>query len=355
MTVLAAALPAQSVVSPPHFTSVEGNAWLGHVASTSSARVLQVHDDLKGVPRTVRSIAFRRDNWSSPQSNGAGEHAAFVILADLWCSTAGVSAASMNPTFDANHGFDKALVASAKQFQFPAAPHHLMPSAFSYALPFDRPFAYTGSAGLCWELVIRGRNNLVGYRLDAVSGASAYPGPVTWQTTGGCRATGEVWPMELTANGSTVNWTTNSGDIVYSGRYLPKSSVVGLGLGLSATSWNSIPLPLPIPGSATAPSGFCQVANDWSVIVPVLTTGSGTCSARFPAVAVSHGMTIFGQLFAIDPAANAFGLVMSGGEELQVIGPWNAPHVGRVDAFGTPSSGTAASYPLASCLVSRFD
>jgi hypothetical protein len=255
----------------------------------------------------------------------------------------------MSATFAANHGPDRVQVATLRQFDFPAAPHFVMPGPWSFVLPFSQSFAYAGATGLCWEVAVRGRTNTTGMNFDGAYGASSSPGPWSWGFTGGCKATGEFEPMQLTTASSTIQWGPNLARFSFYGWRLPRNTNVLLGLSAAPLS-----TPFVLPGTATAPSGECSAAIDWALSVAVPTTAAGTCEQVYANVPVTNGMSVFSQLLALDAAANQWGMVLSNGMQTHVLAPFPSPQFGIVQATDLGPTGFASSYPLSFGYVVRF-
>src|SRR5688572_16494455 len=109
LSLLASSLCAQSIVSPGHFTNMEGNTGLNlPFPTTTLYRYQQVHDDVTGSPRTIRGMRYRRDGV------GTGAIVAQTFVVNGWMSTAALTASTMSTTFDLNHGTDKTQVLSNK-------------------------------------------------------------------------------------------------------------------------------------------------------------------------------------------------------------------------------------------------
>ena len=349
--VSAAALPAQAVVSPAHFTVAAGNsngyAGVGHYSAIS--RHLQVHDDLAGAARTIHGIAFRRETPSTTATVPAN-----TLICDLVLSTAATGAAAPSTTFDANHGSDRVTLASFQFYQLPASPPAGASMPFEYALPLPTPFAFGGAAGLAWEIRVHSSNTGGGILLDGVTGTGTNPQPIVGVLGVGCKTTGETLPVQL-AGGATGNWSGSTVTASYTATRLPKSSLATLALGGSTTYWAPLPLPFVLPGSASAPSGACTVYCDWVALVPVATdaTGKATTSLGGTVNAGMNGASLYAQAVALDQAANNIGLVTSNLLEHQIVAPFAAVPVGQVAVSGShAATGTATARRGA---IVRFD
>lgn len=342
---------AQGFVSPAHFTLAEGNtyAYIGPGSTTTPDRILQVHDDLKGTARTLSSFAFRRDaGLNSPLY----DYLPYTVICDIFASTAATSAATVNANFDSNHGSNKTQVSTFGITNFPATKHRGAGQPFEYRILFGTPYAFDGANGLCLEVRFNSKTNTGNAYMDFQNlTVDANPPAYTEYTGTGCKTTGSNTPMFL-QGGSTPNWPSNSLSLSWSGTSLPKSSLVYLCLGGSDTTWGALPLPLPLPGTNSAPSGTCTVYCDWSVVIPVTSsaTGSLTQSFGFPANTSYNGQSVYSQVAALDSAANFIGLVTTNRVQHQVIAPFTTLPVSIVYAQGgLPVTGTVLKnqcYPI---------
>lgn len=325
--VLASGAFAQDVISPKHFAATEGSTYDYQVLGSPSTpgRYLQVHDDLKGTPRTISSLAVRRDG-AQTQAFAAGN-----VLVDIYVSTATTTASTVDKTFDNNHGTDKVKVAAFKFIQFPATTSGVVPRPFEYAFPFSQPFSFGGANGFCWEVQVSSRTNSSYYYFDYSSGVNSNPYAAVYNKGTGCKATGYTTGMNINPS-SSPNWPQNSITLSYSGNYMPKNSLIYLMIGASDTAFGSLTLPFLLPNTTTAPSGPCNVYCDWLVGVPSLTNANGAISQNLgaPVTTAMNGVFIYTQAVAPDAAANSWGVALSDMVEHQIVAPWTALPVGNV-------------------------
>ena len=348
---LASALVAQGVVSPGHFTVAEGNYYsLTSLGTTAApARLLQVHDDLKGSPRTIGSLAFRRDGGLN---TAAYAYPAFNIVCDIFVSNAALTAGTVSATFDTNHGANKTQVASFKVASFPATTHKGASAPFDYKFMFTNPYAFDGTTGLCFEIKVTSRSNTSAVYMDYQSATSSTnPAAYTEYTGTGCKASGYITPMTMSGS-STPNWPQSLLTLAWTASSLPKSAVGFLCLGGSDKSWGAMTLPLALPGTGSAPSGTCTIYCDWSVLVPAVSTATGAFSQTIGAQAnpAWNGQSVYSQLVFLDAAANSYGGVMSNRVQHQIIAPYTLVPVSICYAQGSlPITGTIAKnqgYPV---------
>jgi hypothetical protein len=350
LPLLAGSLCAQSLVSPRPFERVEGNTSSSlPFPSSSLYRYLQVHDDVTGVPRTIRGLSFRRDGGYT----SAIAEQAFVI--NGWMSTAATTAGAVDTTFAANHGTDKTQVLNNKVINFRRSAFGLpMPADFEFSLVFDTPFLHAGTGGLCWEIVIPSRAATASGSFDAVSGSSANP-PMVHQAFGaGCKAGGATSAMGLTTS-STTNWSTGAGQLDFQGSRAPANALALVVLGTSNQSFAGVPLPLAIPGSESNPSGVCNIHSDVILTVVALATGTGSIgpvAQPIPFTTDLAGGTVFSQVWALDPAAS-LGIVTSNAYASHWVPPYTMTPIGRLSSTSIGSlTGSRVNH---NGLVTRFD
>src|SRR5690606_35741233 len=161
--------------SPAAWADVEapsGNAFpFGSTAQ--QFRYLNVHDDLAGTARTILGFALRRSGTTSTTVTPP-----ISVVVDLFMSTAATTGATVDATFDNNHGADRTQVVLGKTINFPQAPTGLLPYPFLYTVPLDVPFVFGGGGPLAWEVQISSRPQAASTFHDYVSGAATNPSMV---------------------------------------------------------------------------------------------------------------------------------------------------------------------------------
>jgi hypothetical protein len=324
------ALAAQNVVSPAHFSNVEAPSYaytpIGD--QTVPSRYLQVFDDLTS-PMNITGFSLRRDY----SAGGRTAWGAYTILCNIWCSNAIVNAGTVNRTFDLNHGTNKAQVRNQFSPINIAAQTWSPPvMGFDTVIPFSQPFAWNGSGSLAIEIGMT-QSTLSGTRyFDYVSGTSTNPAPEYLSFGVGCKTTGTTTTMVLNPSAS-MNWTTKVVQLNYSGSSMPRSALAYLMLGFSRTNWGPLPLPFELPGTAASPSGPCTAYVSGDIIVPVLTTATGTFSQTLQVNNIDtnlHGLNLYSEAVGIDQAANNWGIVASNATQHHIVAPWNVMPVGNV-------------------------
>jgi len=336
---LSTPLLGQTLVVPAHFAATEGSRatanGLGTTASPST--ILLVLDELQGTPRTIKSVAFRRDGVTSTVFGG------FTVLVNVFASTAATTGATVSATFADNHGANKTQIAAFAPVSFPATSSSHYGEPFEYRIPFSQPYAYDGNGPLCLEVQVTSRTNASSVTLDMASSPSNNPTTQVRSTGTGCKATGHSSAALMNGSAST-KWTTGTVTLSYNGSRLPPSSVILLGVGANKESLGGVPLPLELPGTASAPSGACRIYNDFIVTVPALTTATGSTTLNLPiaVIAAYNGLTAYAQFIAVDAAANNFGVVLTNQVTHHLVAPYTSVPAGWVYSNNTTGpAGTA--------------
>jgi hypothetical protein len=329
--------PAQSVVSPGHFTSAEASSQNRFPFGETSQlfRYLQVHDDLQGTPRPIRTMTWRRGAGTCGTAC-TNPYPAYTISLNAWCSTATTTATTLVAAFDTNHGTDKVQVITSKTFNFPATSTAEVPAPFVYRITFDVPFIYLGMAPLCWEVQVTGRTNATALYFDAASGSSTNPPMPMGSFGAGCTATGRGAAMTAVPT-ATMSWGTGSGSLVVSGANAPANGVIVVLIGFRKDNFGGIPLPFLLPGTSTAPSGPCSLHVAIALVMAGLADAGGrsTTTIPVPATLDLNGGSTFEQILALDPAANSFGVVLSNAVNHNFLAPYGLAPVGRVYLNGS--------------------
>ena len=148
-------------------------------------------------------------------------------------------------------------------------------------------------------------------------------------------------------------WTTNSGTLTVSGSNAPPLAPIYHTIGTNPNAWGSLTLPFELPTTNTSPSGACFIYNDVIATFSYATTVTGTVSSSIPIPAFPsfNGLTIYSQLWALDAAANGWGLVTSPGVGHNFLAPYTTPKLTRVYLSG--SLGATGTWGTISGLVTR--
>lgn len=339
---LTGALAAQSIVSPVHFAATEGNASTFAVLGSNATpdHQLQIHGDLVGTgPRTINRLSFRRDGFNRTSYSG------FTAIVDVWMSNAITTPGAPSATWANNHGPNLTKVADQIRVDVPPSTWNSMPGPFEFTIQFTRPFFYDALTPLCWEIVVTQRTNSFGIPCDVAQASHVNPLAAGALIGTGCTASGYSVPARLTAT-TASRWTTNPPQLgfTYNAANLPRSSNAALSFGTSATSFNGIPLPFLLPGTD------CSLYNNILTVQPLLTQADGTASRTywFPANPSLNGSNLFAQVLALDPSANALGIITTNAVQYNIVAPFSLVQVGTVRQLGF---GSVSVYPNAGTIV----
>ena len=302
-------------------------------------RWLQVHDDVVGPPRTIGSIAFRRDETVAGQA-----HPGFAIRCRVWMSHAAVTAETVDAAFLANHGPDRILVRSdAEPVRFPPAGEDPPVPGFDYRIEFDTPFSYDGRGPLCWEIEVI--NTIGSVEVDEVLGENPEPFPAPRELSTGCTATGQFRPFRLeTAPVLSYGWSGFGLPLSFLARNTPRGLPAVMVLGVDYA-------PRTLPDTPGGRSGPCVLALEPLCTVPF--DVDQALRVTVPLHPAFHGITLITQLVGADSAANDLGVVTSTAH----CRPLTAPH-GRLGVGRVSSSDRAAAVGRAFPawgLVTQFD
>ncbi|MBL8753175.1 MAG: hypothetical protein JNK15_07730 [Planctomycetes bacterium] len=335
-------------MSPTHFANAEGpaNNFYPFGSTVAPFRYSQIHDD---VPAMVISGMSFRHNWN------ANVYAVHSITMDAWVSTAATASAAMSSTFDTNHGVDKTQVVFNRTYTLANSDPSNLPGAFVLDYPFDVPFVFPGGgASLCWEVHVTAKTQTGSVFYDAVSASSsttsgpANPAVAIGRFGTGCTATGMATPMTATATQST-NWLGPTMTLTVNGTNLVPNGLNLFCMGVDKTSYLGIPLPAVLPGTT------CPVYSDIVLATPIVASagGAGSNALTFVPAAAYHGVTIYSQVWGLDAAANAFGLVTSNAAMHHIVAPYTTPlPVSRL--FLSGSLGATGTVGTSYGLVTNF-
>jgi hypothetical protein len=344
-----ATLTAQQF-SPFHFADAEcasGSA-LPFGNPTVPIRYSQIHDAM--LISVINGMSFRHDSATTV-------FPAHAVTIDAWVSNTTVPSSAMSTVFDNNHGNNKVQVITNRTFSLPPSDPADLPGQFVLDFPFDVPFNCTGGP-LCWEVHVTAKTQTTSIVYDAVSAASAAnPAMVMNRFGTGCRVTGQPIAT-MTANGTqSITWLGGFANVTVDGSGLQPNGLSLFCTSLDRSVFGGIPLPAVIPGSIGAPSGTCTIYSDIVTLATVANSATGTASNTitfWPSVWY-HGLNLYSQIWALDPAANPFGLATSNAVTHQIVAPFASPmpvsSMWLSGSLGPTASSTAG---LGSGLMTRF-
>lgn len=308
-------------------------------------RFSQVHDDVPAM--TVTSLAFRHNAATV-------RYAAHSITCDGWMSTAVASSSLATTNFDNNHGADKVPVIFNRTFNHAASDPTCVPGAWLLSYPLDVPFTFAGTpASICWEVHVTAKTQGSSVTHDAFS-VSANPPLQIGRGGVGCRATGASGAMTISGT-STMSWSTRTGTLNVAGANVVPNAPAFHILGADKTQWFGLPLPFQLPGTGSAPSGPCYIYTDALASFPITASNTGTLTNSIPVPATSNlnGFSTLSQFWAVDSAANSWGIVTSPVAVHGFVRP-TLPAVGsRIWLSG--SLGAVGTFSTASWLITKFN
>lgn len=311
LTALTSAAPGpmaqQPTVDPAAFAYTSGARETGFPfghPDRRTVRLLQVHDGLRGTPRTITSLAFRR---SPLDQNQVPAFLADVSLT-LASAAGGATAASIASTFDQNLGPDATVVLPRRTIQFAAsAPPSANPTPFEYRIPTDVPFAFSGLAPLCFDLTVHDHTNATPTRFDLHAEGHSHTAPIG----AGCA-------------GLTLTTSITLPEVVHTVTGIAPNTPLALMIGGDFGSASGLPLPLSL-----APLGApgCTLLVDPSIGVPTVADPQGVGRFSLPAASTPDDAFYGAQVLALDPTLNALGLGLTA---MDVVVPRTGRVVGRV-------------------------
>ncbi len=335
----ALAAPARSQSSlplPASHAALEGTAGTNVPFGRSTpTRVQYVYDaSLFAGPATIAGVQLRLD--------GGATTATKVVDCELSMSTLPVPLVGLGADFAANRGADETVVLPRQLLTLPAQWAGATPNPFSPAIAFANPFAYDPQqGGLVLEIVVHGQP------------PGAYPLDATFVCQSPMVPIGP--PSCLGSNGLTLGVESATTQVIWGRPWIARAfdavpgNLVLLALGtVESGTWAGLTLPQDL-----APLGApgCFVSIDAAGIYLGIAAPDGTVQFPFtvPNTPQVLGEWIRYQAASFDVAANAFGLVTSQAQKVQVCG-WEP--VGRVwsngvsAAFGVREIGLAAVVQL---------
>lgn len=155
ISLLAVAVPAQSMVSPADRLNYEGSKRTSYPLGRFDARVQQLHADLGTQARTLLGHAYRRDAIAT-----RGQLAAYQVEMSVTVSMCPNPPTSASRTFASNVG-SPITVLPRTTINLPATsrPPQAPASRFELRVPWTAPFRYpTGGGTLCLDTMVYGNN-----------------------------------------------------------------------------------------------------------------------------------------------------------------------------------------------------
>ena len=251
-----------------------------------SLHYLEVHDGLRGPPRTIRAIALRRSPLDSQRVP------AFTAELSMRMSTATTTAATLAPAFAANHGPDLAEVLPQRLVSFPASAGAVgSPAVPEYPLPCDRPFGFAGNGPLCFELTQVDHGNRVPTRFDLYQAG-----------------VGSTAALGAGCGGLVLGSRVDPDRVLLQAAGAPPQMPLSFLFGMSFDQSGGLPLPLDLtPIGAT---GCVLWLAPWFA-TSGMSDASGRCELAVPTAGLAPGIWFGAQALVASPGVNPLGLVTS--------------------------------------------
>jgi hypothetical protein len=276
--------------------TTEGNAgnlfpWVP-TAGVYPTRYQQIHRDLRGTPRIMNRLAWRRDGGSTFNTVDTHTFDCEVLMSHSLPYDA--------PSWVFANNYIGQPTVVVPRTTIVLGPYSMTgsPAPFELTIPLTTPFVYTGTSSLLWEVKVHSQSGPLQVSMDAdnCSGATAVA-PVT--TGPGCVATGQTAPMSLTVQhfdrggvyqlgGYVVNGPASAPVLFSLGTSNPNQAIPGLCSNLQTNLFQLFLV------GATDATGFHGSAP-------------GTGTLRYPAGAFCFGFpnsiggaTLYGQAHALD-------------------------------------------------------
>src|SRR5687768_8311180 len=137
---LAASLSAQGVVSPTGYDVREGGTSNNFPWGSTTQHYMQVHGDLRGTPRTIANLSFRRDGTSTSTLGAARSFTLEMFMGDA-------NLATVTNTFANNWVGTPTRVIAPRTVNAPDWTQlpRIVPAPFNFTILLDNPFNYTGT------------------------------------------------------------------------------------------------------------------------------------------------------------------------------------------------------------------
>ncbi len=290
---LASSLAAQSYyVSPTEFTNYRGTSNNTFPFNYAAGRYQQIHGDMKGSPKVLQAMTFRRSQFSTPARS-------ILLTINLGDS----SYAARSATFASNFTGTPVNVLPQTTVNFPdwTTSSGLVPEPWTTLIPFTTPFPYTGVNDLCWEFLVDGNSTTSSRPTDAYGSSTTMYAALAPLGTG-CIVGTNTLPMTQTMNVTVSSSTTNLsfGGSIARG---PASAAAVMMVGI-------VNLDLTIPGLCEKLFPFTV----WSFNINLSTSGSGSMTTlSTPHNAAWAGAQVFSQTAALDANQPGLPVALSNG------------------------------------------
>ncbi len=317
---LSAGLAAQ-IVSPVGYAHVEAGANNTDPFRDVAFTFQQVHGDIRGTPRSISSLAFRRDGTVMLAIP------ARTVVLDMFIGE--VDMALIGPTFAANFTSPRLQVVTNRTVNLPdhTVPPITIPTPFTVVFPFDVPYAHSAALDLIYEMRIHSNSNAAFYALDAAVG-NVFAGVTGTAAAMGTGCTTSNGVMQLRWSGLTTNpFHLLKWDVVNA----PTSAQIVLLVGL--------PIAFPLPGvcEQVFTTGQYFTLQGTTSTAGVYATPTSLSFRYNPTFA---GLTLATQAASFDTGQPNAPLVLSNGLLVGISDLGAAVQCARVVAVGTSTATT---------------
>lgn len=320
LAVLPTLLAAQTVTTiPAGFANKEGNSSHWSISKYGPSRTQAIYNAslLKGMPKVISKISFRKDGAYKSTTVAAPKH---VFFHTVYLASKGVPNADNNSwLLSENKGSNFTMAMPKTKISWPQMtnPGTNLPEKFNVTFPFPKPIPYLGG------------NLLIQVDTDTVSGK--YESYNRWEidaesySTSGGTAGAITFPSgKIGCNGTNGAYASHyASPASYSARPGAKMRLYMWRISLkakAAVSFLGTPLKTSVKLDGLGMKG-CQLHINPIVMVPMsLGYPSGTSATSYnrafghvaiPNEAKFVGVTVAMQALIADPGANAANLVMS--------------------------------------------
>ncbi|MCC6670130.1 MAG: hypothetical protein IT458_03660 [Planctomycetes bacterium] len=330
---LVPSLAAQApIYSPVGTSNLEGNGLSAvNFATYAASRMQYIDGNQRGAAAALAKMAFRRDGGQANTTTAGPRSIDISVL----MGHADVSAAAPSTTFATNYNGPTTAVFTLKTVNVPDlnAKPPSPPAPFSLTLPFDVPFAYSGTLDLLWELASK-NNTAAGttYLDTATNGSTAFGGLGNFFYNGGV--------------GCVVPPNTTQFDIISSAAATSAGGVTSIG-------WYALRGPVSSPGvlaigisDPNLAGLFCApLRTSAEIVLPINTDATGAIASSASRLTVSFpfpgtSFNVYSQFAALDTAAQK--LYLSDATFHEVV-PYAAPVIRKVYAIRNTTSDVAVS------------
>jgi hypothetical protein len=332
---LAAAAAAQSFTYSPSVAPTQnGNSNNVYPLFFATSRYQQVHGDLRGAPRALNEIAWRRSG-TGPITGAVAR----TLDCELWIGNGDYATSSTVFATNFTSAPVNAIVRRMVNVPDNTAPN-TNPPLFNVTFPFDAPWVYVGTTDLTWELVTHANTSTQSYILDAHNGSE-----IGAQALSGtaCLASGQTARMQQSAVFRSIAWN-NTLQLSWAFFNAPAAQPAAVLVGATSAD-------LPVPGLCTN----LYVGNIFLTLTGVTSgTSFGTPTLTIPSQPAYVGAQLWSQGAVADPGQAGIPFALTQRHAATVPAPPGVAGPARRIYATSPvaTTGGTETYPF--WLVTRF-